>query len=90
MCLPALSSTLYIEKGSLVELETGDSSNLASQLNTGTLFLSPEHWDHSKVALLAFIGTKDLNSHFLIMNHPSRHVHFPIKSNLVIVKFRCK
>lgn len=43
MCLPVLPSTLYTEKGSLVELETGDSSNLASQLNTGTLFLSPEH-----------------------------------------------
>lgn len=65
MCLPVLPSTLYIEKGSLVELETGDSSNLASQLNTGARFLSPEHWDHSKVALPAFIGTGDLNSHFL-------------------------
>lgn len=64
MCLPVLPSTLYIEKGSLVELETGDSDNLASQLNSGTLFLSPEHWDPSKVALPTFIGTGDLNSHF--------------------------
>lgn len=65
MCLPALFSTLFIEKGSLVELETGDLSNLVSQLNTSTLFLFPEHWDHRKVALPAFIGTGDLNSHFL-------------------------
>lgn len=36
MCLPVLPSTLYIEKGSLVELETGDSDNLASQFNSGT------------------------------------------------------
>lgn len=70
MCLPVLPSSLYIEKGSLVELETSDSSNLASQLNTGTLFLSPEHWDHSKVTLTTFIGTGDLNSHFL-NNEPS-------------------
>lgn len=38
MCLPVLPSTLYIEKGSLVELETGDSDTLASLLNTGTFF----------------------------------------------------
>lgn len=52
VCERFLSSiSLHFEKGSLIELEIADLSNLASQLILDTLSLPPEHWVYRQATL---------------------------------------
>ena len=94
---------LPVEKGSLVELEIDDSSNLGNHLILGALSLPPDHWVCRQAALptqhLRGYWVSELGSSHLLTSIPMgpRMLVFICTSSSLLsliqtlpLKFRCK